>query len=120
MAAVNKFESPSNEYESLSSLNLHELVVGHQAHAVFFAWASGDGLKSVGIFSGDLLVANRAATPRHEDCVIALVSGEFVARIYDEINGLLVADNEPPVSLEHVVIEAVITQSLRCHRGVSK
>ncbi|WP_223159485.1 S24 family peptidase [Vibrio sp. Y2-5] len=120
MPIVSKFESPANEYASLSELDLHELVVGEKKHATFFCVANGDGLRSRGIFNNDLLVANRALTATHGDVIVALVDGEFIVRVFDVNHHCLRSDNEPPIPLnEMVVVEAVISQSLRCLRPLN-
>ncbi|GHX44106.1 S24 family peptidase [Vibrio parahaemolyticus] len=116
MASVSKFESPAADYAALNSLNLHDLIVGAQHHAIFFARAVGDNLRSIGLFDGDVLVANRAATAKDGDVVIAIVDDEFVTRIFDQTNRRLICDSGPAISCEGIVIEAVVVQSVRCFR----
>jgi len=117
MAVVSKFESPSEEYRALRELNLHTLLVGEQAHAVFFCLAQGNSLRSQGIFDKDLLIANRALTAKQNDTVLALVHDEFIVRVFDIQNRCLRSDTESPIPLdENVIIEAVISQVVRCLR----
>lgn len=117
MTSVNKFESPALEYASLAELNLHNLLVGHHQHSIFFCYAQGDNLRSRGVFSGDLIVADRAEIAKQGDLVIALADEGFVLRVIDTHNRLLHCDNEPPLIInENVVIEAVAMQTIRCHR----
>ncbi len=114
---VSQFDSPATEYQSLNELNLHELVVGEKAHAVFFSKAQGHNLRSRGIFHGDLLVANRAITPNHGDIVIAVVDGELLCRVFDKTRSLLLSDSDTAIPCqEAVIIEATVTASLRAHR----
>lgn len=118
MPTVSKFESPASEYAALNDLNLHKLLVGEQQHAVFFCYCVGHNLTSRGLFNGDLLIANRALTPCHDDIVLVLHHDEFIIRILDIHNQCLRADNVSPIPLaEDMVVEAVIPQSVRClHR----
>ncbi|MDN3661152.1 S24 family peptidase [Vibrio agarivorans] len=117
MATVNKFESPANEYASLSELNLHTLLVGNHHHSIFFSYAQGNNLRSRGIMSGDLIIADRAVKPHDGDLVIALAVDGFVLRVIDLNHRCLRCDNEPSIPLHgDVIIEATVTQTIRCHR----
>lgn len=120
-AIVSIFESPAEEYKSRTELNLHSLIVGHESHAIFFARADGNKLRSVGIFDGDLLVVNRAATLQPESVAVVLVDGEFLVRIYDETSKLLYCDdNSQPIPFDdQVVLEGIVQQSVRCHCKLS-
>ncbi|MEF1309915.1 hypothetical protein QTO01_07395 [Vibrio mytili] len=81
---LSKFESPTLEYAALNELNLNTLLVGPKKHVVFFARDGGNGLRSVGVFSGDILIAERGLKCTDGDIVIALFNGEFIVRIYNE------------------------------------
>lgn len=119
-AVVSKFESPAEEYKSRTELNLHSLIVGHESHAIFFARADGNELNSIGIFDGDLLVINRAATLQHESVAVVLIDGEFFVRVYDEIKKLLYSDDSRPIPFnDQVVLEGIVQQSVRCHCKLS-
>ncbi len=116
MAVVSSFESPAQEYAALNSLNLHNLIVGAHQHSIFFTKIEGNGLNRVGLFHGDILVAERAyGKLNNGDIVMAAVDGEFVIREYRD--SCLYADNTKPIHCnETVVIEAVIKCSIRCFR----
>lgn len=112
MAVINQFESPAVEYASLNELNLNQLLVGLRQHSTFFCSASGDGLRSRGIYDGDLLIADRSLTARNGDVVIAMILGEFALKTFKD--GFLYSDFEKPVCLgEEVLIEAVLKASVR-------
>lgn len=117
MAIVSKFESPAIEYQALNSLNLHSLIVGQHNHSIFFAYADGDDLASHGIRHGDLLVVDRALRAKDQDIVLAIIDGEFCARLYSEKQHALICDNHPPLPItDGIDITAVIPQTIRCHR----
>lgn len=119
-AVVSKFESPAEEYKSRTELNLHSLIVGHESHAIFFARADGNELNSIGIFDGDLLVVNRAATLQNESVAVVLVEGEFLVRVYDETKKLLHSDDSEPIPFDNqVILEGIVQQSVRCHCKLS-
>lgn len=117
---ISPIEASGDAIESLDELNLHNFVVGHKKHAVFYCAADGNNLRKKGIYSGDLMVANRACVPKQGDIVIACYDGALVARVYDRDRGLLLCANKPPIPCPNEkAIEAVITHSIRCHRGLS-
>src|SRR5271165_637939 len=68
------------------SLNLHTYAVRHPA-STFFLRAEGEGLQSVGIFPGDILVVDRMVTPQSGDVVIAIVDGAFLTRRWERDAG---------------------------------
>ena len=75
------FPSPADDHLQ-KQLDLHEHLIRHPA-ATFFAHVQGDSLKDANIFDGDLLIIDRAETPRHRSIVVAIVNGEFtVKRLY--------------------------------------
>ena len=75
----------------------------------------------VGIHNGDLLVVDRALEPVHGDVVIAALDGELTCKILDLKRKRLLSGNDlfPPIELgedAELVIEGVITHSIRYHR----
>lgn len=75
------FPSPADDHLQ-KALDLHEHLIKHPA-ATFFAHVQGDSMKDANLNDGDLLVIDRAETPRHRSIVVAVVNGEFtVKRLY--------------------------------------
>ncbi|WP_368485459.1 LexA family protein [Pseudoalteromonas sp. SD03] len=90
--------------------------------STFIGRASGRSMEGVGIFSGDLLVIDRAAKVKHGDVIVAVLNGLFVCKIADLKNNLLLSANpeNEPVKLtefDQYNIEGVVTQSIRMHRA---
>lgn len=100
-------------------LDINDLVVKHPA-ATFFVRVEGDSMEGAGIFSGDVLVVDRAITPQHNAIVVAAVYGELVVkRLF--IRGTLqqlVSENEAyePIGLsgnDECTIWGVVVGSVR-------
>jgi len=72
------FPSPAAGYES-SELNLHEYCVRHPS-ATYFLKVSGNSMQDARIHDGDILVVDRAATPRHGSIVVASIDNEFTVK----------------------------------------
>jgi DNA polymerase V len=88
------FPSLAQDYAE-SSLNLHAYVVRHP-EATFFWRAQGGGMQGAGIFSGDILVVDRAVEPHQGDVVVAAVAGEYlVRRWYREPEGIMLLAEHP-------------------------
>lgn len=113
------FPSPADDYQE-STLDLNQFVVTHPS-ATYFVRASGSSMEGCGIYSGDLLIVNRALTPQHGDVVIAAIDGELTCKILDLNNSELRSANPQfpsiPITLEmDLIIEGVVSFSLRQHR----
>jgi DNA polymerase V len=118
-AGITGFESPAAEYLQ-QSLNLDELLIEHPS-ATLIVQAKGDAMQGVGIFDGDILVVDRHLTVKNLDVVVACLNGEFVCKILDVNNRILLSansDNEsvPITSNEMFTLEGVVSKSIRCHR----
>ncbi|MEL4280693.1 MULTISPECIES: LexA family protein [Shewanella] len=118
-AGITGFESPAEEYRQLG-LSLDQLLIWHP-NSTFMGFARGDSMQGVGIFFGDLLIVDRYETSRDDDVIVANYNGEFVCKIIDKTNGILLSANEhytPQFINEHDTfnIEGVVTSSLRFHR----
>lgn len=72
------FPSPA-ETSLEDRLSLNDLLIEHPA-ATFFIRVEGDSMTEAGIFSGDLLVVDRAAPVRHGCVVVAILDGEFTVK----------------------------------------
>ncbi|MDZ4193806.1 MAG: translesion error-prone DNA polymerase V autoproteolytic subunit [Pseudomonas sp.] len=116
------FPSPAEDYAE-TYLSLDELV-NVRAPSVYLVRAGGDSLNGIGIYDGDVLVVDRAAVANQGEVVIALVDGEFTAKIltYDAADRpVLMAANPhyPPISLqdgEELEVWGVVTDNLHALR----
>lgn len=72
------FPSPDDDYQ-VERHDLNELLITHTA-ATFMWRVSGQSMVEAGIFDGDILVVNRALTPRHRDIVVAQVDSGFTVK----------------------------------------
>src|SRR6056297_1953129 len=61
-------------------LDINDLVVQHP-ESTFFVRVEGDSMDGVGIFSGDVLVVDRAPEARDGSIVVAAVNGELVVKV---------------------------------------
>lgn len=72
------FPSPADDYLDMD-LNLHDYLVQHPS-ATFCVKAIGDSMVDAGIKSSDVMVVDRALTPKNNDIVLAVVNGEFTVK----------------------------------------
>ena len=72
------FPSPAEDF-AVKRIDLTEVLVTHP-QATFLLRVSGESMKDAGIFDGDMLVVNKAITPRHGHIVVAVVDGEFTVK----------------------------------------
>ena len=77
------FPSPADNYLE-GELDIRDLI-DHPA-ATFFVRVVGDSMIDAGIFSGDLLLVNRAVEAKSGDIVVALAEGSFTVKTYDKIS----------------------------------
>jgi DNA polymerase V len=112
------FPSPADDYIE-KTLDLNEHIIQHPA-ATYFVRADGESMIQLGIHNGDLLVVDRALEASHGDVVIAALDGQLTCKVLDLRRGRLLSGNDlfRPISLKDldVVIEGVVTHSLRYHR----
>ncbi len=88
------FPSPADDYVE-SKLDFNEYLVKHPS-ATFCVRVTGDSMKNAGINSGDLLVVDRAVTPRDNKIIVAILNGEFtVKRMAKNKNGLFLIPENP-------------------------
>jgi DNA polymerase V len=103
-------------------LDLNDLLIEHK-EATFFVRVEGDSMEGVGIFSGDVLVVDRAITPQSGDIVVAAVYGEMVVKrmvLHGKV-AQLVSENEQyaPIVLgeaEDCHVWGVVVGSVRIFR----
>ena len=72
------FPSPAADYTE-SELDLNEYCI-HRRHSTYFVRAIGNSMTDIGLYSGDLMVVDKAEQPRHGDIVIAEIEGEFTVK----------------------------------------
>lgn len=75
------FPSPAQDYLD-KSLDLNRDLISHPA-ATFYARVVGVSMIGAGIDEGDILVIDRALTPRQDDIVVAFINGEFTVKYID-------------------------------------
>lgn len=82
-------------------LDINDLVVKHPA-STFFVRVEGDSMEGAGIFSGDVLVVDRAVEVIDGQIVVAAVNGEMVVKRLqiDSSQQLLVSENENYAPIE--------------------
>ncbi len=87
------FPSPADDYMQ-AQLDLNEFIIKHPA-ATFFVRVKGDSMNEAGIFSGDVLVVDKALNAKSDNIVIAVIDGDLlVKRLQMKQNQVyLVAEN---------------------------
>lgn len=109
------FPSPADDHLE-GALDLNDHLIKHPA-ASYFVRAEGDSLINKGIYSGDLLVVDRALKAQHGDIVIAAIDGQLLCKILDLKNNALVSANThyPPIELTEamdLIIEGVVVHAV--------
>ena len=72
------FPSPADDYVE-QRISLDEHLIQHR-ESTFFMCVSGESMRGLGIFDGDLLVVDRALPAAHGCVVIAVLDGEFTVK----------------------------------------
>ena len=72
------FPSPAEDFMDLA-LNLQEYLVQHPS-ATFCVRVTGDSMQNAGIYSGDVMVVDRALEPQNNTIVLAILDGEFTVK----------------------------------------
>ncbi|KGM38699.1 repressor [Aquabacterium sp. NJ1] len=72
------FPSPADDFAA-RRIDLTEVLIAHP-QATFLLRAQGWSMKDAGIGDGDMLVVDRAISPRHNHIVVAVVDGEFTVK----------------------------------------
>ena len=95
------FPSPADDYLDMD-LNLHDYLVQHPS-ATFCVKAIGDSMVDAGIKSSDVMLIDRALTPKNNYIILAVIDGEFtVKRIKkndDELYLIPANENYRPVKI---------------------
>lgn len=72
------FPSPADDFID-KTLDLNELLVSNPT-ATFFVRVSGDSMMGAGMHDGDIIIVDRALTPKNNDVVIAALNGELTVK----------------------------------------
>lgn len=94
------FPSPADSYiEGELDLNRHLIK---KPASTFFVRVSGDSMTGAGIFSGDLLIVDRAEEAKDKKVVIAVIDGELTVKRMRIKNGRisLVPENDNYTPIE--------------------
>ena len=88
------YPSPAQDYFD-GTLDLNEHLIKDKT-STFIVRVSGDSMEGAGISSGDELIVDRAAEPRHGSVVIAIVDGELtVKRLHLSPRGVMLMSENP-------------------------
>ena len=79
------FPSPAEDLGA-QRIDLTQVLITHP-QATFLLRAQGHSMMEAGIFDNDILVVNRAVTPRHKHIVVAVVDGDFTVKRLYQLNG---------------------------------
>ena len=115
----NGVETLASTYPELGQ-TLDQLFMPNRV-ATFIGLASGDSMKDIGLFDGDLIIVDRAVEIKDGDVIVANLNGEFVCKILDYKNGRLISasDQYKPVAIKDCDVfscEGVVTSSIRLFR----
>ncbi len=115
---ITGFESPSAEYREMG-LSLDELLIKNP-NATFIGLASGDSMQKVGIFSGDLLIVDRAKEVKDGSVIVANFNGNFICKVLDKVHNRLLSasDNHQPIHITEsdvFQLEGSVPISIRKH-----
>ena len=88
------FPSPADDYLE-QKLDLNQLLIKHPS-ATFFVRVEGHSMEGAGIFSGDILIVDRALTPKQNDIIVCVLNGEFSVKRFRKQGGLIVLHAEHP------------------------
>ncbi|MCB1081495.1 MAG: translesion error-prone DNA polymerase V autoproteolytic subunit [Chlamydiia bacterium] len=72
------FPSPADDHIE-QKLDLNHYLIQHPA-ATFFVRVEGNSMKNAGISSGDLLIVDRALSPKDGKIILAVLNGEFTVK----------------------------------------
>lgn len=72
------FPSPAGDYIE-QELDLNSLCIRHPS-ATYFLRASGESMRDLGLYDGDILIVDRAETAEEGDVVIAETDGGFTVK----------------------------------------
>lgn len=95
------FPAPADDLVE-QALDINDLVVQNPT-STFFVRVQGDSMEGAGIFSGDVLVVDRAIVPTDGRIVVAAVYGEMVVKRLQGAQGVMTLHSEND-SYEPIVV----------------
>lgn len=89
------FPSPADDYLE-SCLSLDDICISNAA-STFLGRVTGQSLKDIAIYDGDIAVIDKSLKPEHKDLVICAIDGEFNAKILhiDKLRGIRLLSANP-------------------------
>ncbi len=72
------FPSPAGDFEE-STIDLNKELIKHPL-STFFCRVSGDSMKDIGIYDGDLLVIDKSESPKNGSIAVCYIDGEFTLK----------------------------------------
>lgn len=117
------FPSPADDYLD-DRLDLNEHLIKHPA-ATYFARAEGDSMIELGIFTGDLLIIDRAIQAEDGDVVVVAVDGLLTIKLLDLAHSRLLPANKlyRPIEISaesQVDVEGVVVHAVHHLKGAGK
>ena len=117
------FPSPADDYLD-DGLDLNEHLIKHPA-ATYFARAEGDSMIELGIFTGDLLIIDRAIQAKDGDVVVVAIDGLLTVKLLDLAHSRLLPANKlyRPIEISaesQVDVEGVVVHAVHHLKGAGK
>lgn len=117
------FPSPADDYLD-GGLDLNEHLIEHPA-ATYFARAEGDSMIELGIFTGDLLIVDRAVQAVDGDVVVVAIDGQLTIKVLDLAHSRLLPANKlyRPIEISpesQVDVEGVVVHAVHHLKGAGK
>lgn len=72
------FPSPAQDYVE-EELDLNKYMIHHPT-ATYFMRVAGDSMHACGIYDGDIVVVDRALSPKHNKIIVAALNGELLIK----------------------------------------
>jgi DNA polymerase V len=112
------FPSPAEDLGA-QRIDLAKVLITHP-QATYLIRASGQSMVDAGIFDNDILVVNRAISPRNNHIVVAVVDNEFtVKRLYQRAGRIKLKAANPtfpdivPKDGQTLTIWGVVTSTIK-------
>jgi len=112
------FPSPAGDLFA-SQLSLQDYLIKNPNSTICIR-VSGDSMKRIGIFSGDILIVDKSITPRNNHIILCTLDGEFLVKKLSRNNKSikLISENKhyPSISIseyDDFKILGVVTASVK-------
>lgn len=104
-----------------AKISLDDMLNVHEA-GTYLVKVEGESMQGAGIFSGDILIVDKAIDARPGQVVIAVVNQEPTVKLLSIVNGMPVLKSANPRYPDRYILEndqfevwGVVTHSLRDH-----